>query len=196
MSVSNHLRSGTDTLTSVPTCLGLCFLLGVSFFAWQHVEPLGAAQSHRLSTAAASNSMALNISYASLFSRLREHRRIEGGHILFMCICGIYLHKKVFFPDKCTCIKVGCVNETQVDFFPCVCINIGKETQEWSETLVPPPVDTFWFPPVMVWWCQQTVAQSTGELFSGTRARPTSMMTSEKVEWIYFQWAMRSANIV
>lgn len=49
--------------------VSVCVHLGVC--ALQHMEPLGAAQSQGHCTAATANSVALNVSSVSLFSRLR-----------------------------------------------------------------------------------------------------------------------------
>lgn len=74
----------------VPTCVVygcVCVCARLCGVAQQHMEPLGAAQSYRHSTAATANSMVLNISYVSLFSRLREDRRIERSVCRCVCVC-------------------------------------------------------------------------------------------------------------
>lgn len=70
----------------------------------------GASQSHRHYTAAMGNSLALDNSYASLFSRLREERRKDRGE----CTVCVW----VFFHWYYTSIANDLANEIHVDFFP------------------------------------------------------------------------------
>lgn len=69
--------------------------------AQQHMEPLGAAQSHRHSTAATANSMALNISYASLFSGLYEKTGEQRGMTVARYVCVFICRTKKKQSGKC-----------------------------------------------------------------------------------------------